>query len=210
MRIKSRAENRERGSALVEFVLCFSLFWVPLFFGTLQMGFSLIRAIQVTQISRDAAHMFAFGTDFSQAPAQNLLSNLAPSLGIVANGRGAVVLSSITYVDAIACTAGGHSSTSTCPNYQKAVFTRWIVVPSSSTNVSAFGNPHSLADPTTGIITAANYTTSASAVATNFLSLIPLSASTQISYVAETSVNSQDFHWWGAFPNTTIASRAIF
>ena len=210
MRIRPTAEICERGSALVEFVLCFALFWVPLFFGTLQIGFSLIREIQVTQVCRDAAHMFAFGTDFSQPAAQTLLSDLAPGLGIVANGRGVVVFSSITYVDAAACTAGGYSSTSTCPNYQKAVFTRRITVPSTSSQTGTFGDPKSIADSSTGYISAANYTTSSSAVANGFLNLISINSSTQICYVAETFVKSTDFKWWSLFPHPTIAARFIF
>src|SRR5450432_4258440 len=74
--------SREAGSALVEFVFCAGLFWMPLFVGTLFAGLNLIRVLQVTQLCRDAAHMSAYGIDFSQTSAQNLLVSLAPSLGL--------------------------------------------------------------------------------------------------------------------------------
>src|SRR5437016_5763979 len=97
---------QEKGSALVEFVLCFGIFWVPLFLGTLTAGFNLIAAIQVTQVCRDAAHMYSQGIDFSQSTYKTLLVNLAPSLGMAATGgRGEVIFSTITYIDHTDCAA---------------------------------------------------------------------------------------------------------
>src|SRR6266700_6460539 len=89
----------ERGSALIEFVFVCSLFWVPLFFGTLVIGFSLVQALQVTQVCRDAAHMYAFGVDFSQTIYKNLLVSLGPDLGMTTNGgKGVVIFSTVTYI----------------------------------------------------------------------------------------------------------------
>jgi hypothetical protein len=43
----------ERGTALIELALCLSLFWLPLFLGTVGIGFGLRLETQVTQVCRD-------------------------------------------------------------------------------------------------------------------------------------------------------------
>src|SRR5437764_678328 len=112
--MQSESSNRkERGSALIEFVLCFGLFWLPLFFGTWIIGFNIIRTMQVTQVCRDAAHMYAYnGIDFSQSAAQTMLVSMAPGLSLNVNGtgNGVVILSTITYVTQSDCTASNISS----------------------------------------------------------------------------------------------------
>src|SRR5690349_11516666 len=95
--------SRERGSALIEFVLAFSLFWLPLFFGTLVIGFSLIRGVQVTQICRDAGHMYSYGIDFSQQSYRNLLAGIAQGYNLTSSGNGVVVLSTVTYITSTDC-----------------------------------------------------------------------------------------------------------
>ena len=89
---------KERGSALVEFALCVSIFWLPLFLGTMEIGLSLRRAIQVTQVCRDVAHMYGAGVDFSQTSAQTLLQSIAPGIDFSSTSTTAVIiLSTILY-----------------------------------------------------------------------------------------------------------------
>jgi hypothetical protein len=204
-----KLRNSERGSALVEFVLCFSLFWLPLFLGTLVLGFNLVRAIQVTQVCRNAGHMYAYGTDFSQIAYQNLLVGQAPGLNMTVNGgNGVVILSTITYADATACQAAGLQDN--CPNQGKAVFTRRIVIGNRSLNTSTFGTPASNIMDGNGNISSASSLTDASAVANGFLDVVPLQSSTQLAYVAEMWVISPDYNWWSAFGTTGSSARAIF
>ncbi len=139
MQVTRKSHSRQKGSALIEFVLCFALFWVPLFLGTLVIGFNVIRAIQVTQVCRDAGHMYSYGMDFSQSAYQNLLVSLAPGLNMtVSGGKGVVILSTVTYVDQTDCTAGGYPH---CANLNQTVFTRRIVIGNSGLYSSAFGTP---------------------------------------------------------------------
>lgn len=203
-------KTSERGSALVEFVLCFGLFWIPLFFGTLVLGLNLNRAMQVTQVCRDAGHMYAYYTDFSQPAYQNMLVNLAPSLNITTNGgNGVVVLSTITYADQTAC--NGANLTNGCPNMGQAVIVRRIVIGNPSIHDSAFGSllNSGLMD-SSGNISNTNYLTDSRAVAQNFLNVIPLQSSKQFAFIAEMWVISPDYNFWKVLGNSGSSARAIF
>jgi hypothetical protein len=214
--LKSRPSS-ERGSALVEFVLCFGLFWVPLFLGTLVIGFNLIRAVQVTQVCRDAGHMYSFGIDFSQTGYKNLLASLAPGLSVDpagTGGRGVVILSTVTYVDATQCQAGGYSST--CPNQGQIVFTRRIVVGKTSLHTSAFGTPNSSLVDSSGNVRAGSnsgtsgYLNDSSAIATGFSNVLSLTSGQQYAYVSEMFVQSNDYNWWSFLGPIRLSARSIF
>ncbi len=211
-RIAPARKRGEQGTALIEFMLCFGLFWVPLFFGTLLFGFNLIRAIQVTQVCRDAGHMYAFNTDFTQPGSQHLLVTLAPSLNMTpTGGNGVVVLSTLTYADSNLCQGAGLQPDSAhCPNLGQIVFTNRIVVGSSALHVSAFGTPAASIIGTGGNILASNYLTDPSAVASNFSSVINLQSSSQFAYVSEMWVTSPDFNFWNAFGPVMIGARSVF
>ena len=207
---KNRSSS-ERGSALVEFVVCFGLFWVPLFLGLLVMGFDLIRAMQVTQVCRDAGHMYSYGMDFSQSAYQDLLVSLAPGLNMTTSGgNGVVILSTVTYIAASDCTAGGYQATqSSCANLNQTVFTRRIVVGNASLHTSAFGTPNSSDLDSSGNVSAAGYLNNVNDRAVGFGNVIPLSSG-QFSYMAEMYVESPDLSWWSYLGTTWANSRAIF
>lgn len=220
--MSSKKRPREKGSAIVEFVLSVSVFWVPLFMGTLVLGFNLVRAIQVTQVCRDAAHMYSYGIDFTQSSYQTLLANLSTGLSLNVSGdsgpfgntsnlgSAVVILSTITYVDQTACTAGGYSSSS-CTNLGKTVFTKQVVLGSTNLHASAFGTPASTDLDSSGDVSAAGYLTHSASRATNFNpNVLPLTSSTQFAYVAEVWVSSSAVSWWSYLGNTTISSRSIF
>ena len=196
---------------MVEFVLCMGLVWVPLFFGMLVLGFNLVRAMQVTQVCRDAAHMYAFGTDFSQSGSQNLLISLASGLNMTTTGgNGVIILSTITFADDLACQAAGLQS-SNCPNYHQPVFTRRIVIGNQGIQTSAFGTPSASIVNADGTISLTNSVSDPSAVANGFISVIPtLNSSTQLVYVAEMQVISPDYNWWSFLGSSGSSARAIF
>lgn len=209
------SRRREKGSALIEFVLGFALFWVPLFFGMLTVGFNLVRAVQVTQLCRDAAHMYSKGIDFSETEYQTLLLDLAPALKITATGgNGVIILSTMTYIDSAQCTAAGYSSTG-CPNYHKTVVTKRIVIGKSSLHASAFASPSSSLISSDGDIPSGDnkgtsgYVNSTSTVTSNFSNLVSLQSG-QYSYVAETYVQSSDLNWGGALQINGISALSIF
>ena len=223
LHIKKRTNSRERGSALIEFVLCTALFWLPLFLGTLIIGFNLIRAIQVTQVCRDTGHMYANGVDFSQSggAAQTLAVNLVPGLNITPAGNGAIILSTIAFVDSALCATGGYTgSPATCPNIGDMVFTRRIVIGNSSGTapyISAFGAPSaSIMDPSgngnvvPGSPSHSGYLNDPSAVATGFSNVITFTNSAQSAYLSEMTVTSPDFSFGGFYGVPQVSARSIF
>ena len=64
--MQHRRRANQKGNALVEFALV-ALVAIPLMLGTLFLGIAMGNNIQAIQISRDVAHMYAKGVDFSTA-----------------------------------------------------------------------------------------------------------------------------------------------
>ncbi len=201
--------RRERGSILVEFAVCMAIIWIPLMFGTWGIGFSLIREAQVTQICRDAGHMYSQGIDFSQPNYKALLQSLTPgTIQITGTGNTLVYLSTIIYVDANQCVAGGYSS-GVCPNLGKAVFSRQLPVGNVALGfASKMGTPTGLMDANYNV-SAANYARQAAAIANGFPSAIQLSSNSSLAYVGEVYVHSPDYNFWNLVP-TDEYSYSIF
>jgi|SRR5579875_476818 len=212
MRLRNRmshatARARERGSALIEFLLCMALLIVPLLLGTTVLGLNLVREIQVTEVCRDATHMYSQGVDFTETSYQTELFKIAQGLNITANGgNGVIILSTITYIDSNACAAGGVSN-SNCTNLGKNVFTRQVVIGNSALQASAYGTPP-VDSSNSDNVSETNYLTNSAAQAQNF-TLISLSAG-QYAYVGETYFQTPDLSWWGPLGTTHISARFVF
>ncbi len=193
--LHGKACSGERGSSLVEFVLCFALFWVPFFFGMWDVGISLIRSIQVAEVCRDAAHMLAFGIDFSDPSNQTMLQTIAQGLNLTTTGQSVVILSVVTYVNSSSCTNAGLSN---CANTNQYVLIKRVVVGNSSVRLSAYGNPPSTDMDSSGNIAPGTYMTDAACVAAKFSNLFPVVSGTptlafgQYAYMAETTLTSPD------------------
>lgn len=196
---------------MVEFTCAAGLFLVPLLLGTIVIGQNLIRAIETTQVCRDASHMYAYGVDFSQPSNQNILINIGQGLNLqVSGGNGVVILSTVTYIDGTACQAGGYQpNASSCANYMQTVFTRRLVIGNSSIRSSAFGTPNPSLIDSSGNISQAGYLNDTSTRAVGFSSVVPLSAN-QFAYMGEMYVASPDLNWWGLLGNTGSSARSIF
>src|SRR5438093_119124 len=147
------SKRKNKGSAAIEFVLVSSFVIVPLILGLFTYGFAVIRAMQAVQMTRDVAHMYALGSDFSKQGVQNLLAQrLTHGLNLVANsgnvtggttGYGVVVLSTYQKLDAVQC--GG------CNNSGHIVVMRRIVVGNKTLYQTGYGAPTpSLIDPNSG------------------------------------------------------------
>src|SRR5665811_898950 len=140
MRLKRPRRGNRRGNELIEFALVMSLL-LPLLFGTVVVGLNLGRSIQVTQVSRDAGHMYSRNVDFSDPGNQNLIQRLAQGLNIrVTGGTGVVILSTIEFIGQAQCDAAGLVG-SACTNLNQTVFTHRIVIGNASARSSAFGTP---------------------------------------------------------------------
>lgn len=203
----------EGGTALIEFVLCTSLIVVPLFFGLIVIGLSLVLANQVTEVCRDTGHMFAYGVDFSQTSSQLLVTNqLAQGLGMTTTGgSGVIYLSAITYVDSTSCAAAGYQADSThCPNINQAVVVKRLTIGNTSVANSSFApsiTPGIIAS--SGNISSSGYLTDTSVRASSFTNLITLTVG-QYAYVAEMFVNPPTTGIWNLFSSHIVTARSIF
>jgi hypothetical protein len=155
--------------------------------------------------------MYAYGVDFSQSANQSLLLRLANGLNITANrGTGAVIFSTITYVAASDCTAGGlGANSSQCPNLNYMVLTNRLVIGNSSLKASAFGTPNASDMDSSGSISSSKFLTDTSTRATGFSNLIAISSG-QYAYVSEVYFSSPDYDWTGFLTGTGVAARNIF
>lgn len=199
----------ERGGAVIEFMFS-TLIWVPLLLGIIGIGTELVREIQVTQVCRDAAHMYAYGVDFSQSSSQQLILQAAPNLGLAqTGGNGAIILSTIRVISAADCQAGGLTADSqNCPNLNQPVFTNQILIGNSAYK-SAFDNPNPPTTDSTGAVSQSTTLTSTSDRAPRMNQFLPSLAAGQMAYVGETFVNNANLAGTG-FGGSVIASQSIF
>jgi hypothetical protein len=200
--------SRERGGAIVEFTLAMSFLLMPLLLGTMVIGQNLIREIEVTQVCRDAGHMYSYGIDFSQSGNQDLLVKIAQGLSFQkSGGNGVVILSTVTYISSNDCQAGGFGSN--CANVNQTVFTRRIVVGNASVKSSAFGTPSASLIDSSGNISQAGYLNNTSTRAVGFSNLVNLTSG-QFSFMSEMYVATPDLSFWSYLGSTGVSARTIF
>jgi hypothetical protein len=193
---------------MIEF--CFaSLLWLPLLLGTSLFGMALIRAIQVSQLSRDSGHMYARKIDFTIPQNAAVLGRLASSLSIQqTGGAGAIVLSTVTRVTDSDCAA---ANLQVCPNSGKYVFTNFYVYGNLSYAQTQLGNPGLNTMKNGSAIQMAQYLSDPSLVATKFpdyLQFVPQQPG-QLAYISEVTVDAQAISW-SAFNNTRSYARTFF
>ena len=175
------SKRRQSGNAMIEFALCMTLL-IPLFLGSVVVGISLRRSVQVTQVSRDAGHMFARWVDFSQPANQDLIVRLAQGLNMTrTGGNGVVILSKVMHIGSTECTAGG-LTVGQCTNYNLSVIVQRIVIGNAGLRSSSFGTPGSGLLNSKGEVS--NYLTESSARTTGFSNLLSLQIG-ELAYVSE-------------------------
>ena len=187
---------------------------VPMLFGTVAFGVNLGNWLQSTQITRDVAHLYARGIDFSVVSNQNLAVNLAQGMGgmTVAGGNGILILSQIRQVYQADCDAA--SLGDKCTNLGKRVFSNRLVIGNSRLRASNFGTPPPAFVTANGNISSSDYLQKASLVATNFDDSIlgqvpPGMADGDVAFVVESFFSTPDLSFLGVGGNGSY-SRAIF
>ena len=197
--------RRQRGTELIEFALV-ATFLLPLLFGTVVVGLNLSRSIQVTQVSRDAGHMYSRNVDFSDPANKAIVERLAQGLNIhVTGGTGVVILSTIEFIGTAQCTAGGLTS-GQCTNLNYPVITNRIVIGAAGARASSFGTPNPELIGANGNVS--NYLTNTSARANGFTSVLAMQAG-DIAYVSEVYVPSSDYGLPG-YQTTGVYCRTVF
>ena len=160
----------QRGNLILEFA-AIGPFLVLVLLGVVSVGFMLSRSVQVSQLTRDAAHMFFDGVDFSVTGNQKVIGRLGYGMGLASDalgtidtsGNGVVILSQLLVVGDSECAAAGYASPySSCPNYHQLVIERRIVVGNPALRVSTFGSPVQALVQADGSIQPHDYCTDAS------------------------------------------------
>lgn len=164
--------QRRRGAAMVELALGLTLLF-PILLGVGAIAIRLGRTLQATQATRDIAHMYALGADFSLPGTQALAGTLSREYNLSSTGQAVLLFSRIMKVQQIDCDAAGLH---TCPNLNLPVFTQRIVMGNPSLRSSNFGTPPAGYLGTSGTIASVNYCQQSSLIATGFDAVLPLGA----------------------------------
>ena len=172
--------RRGRGSAMIEAALVISVA-VPVLLGVSGIGVRLGRTLEGTQVTRDVAHMYALGTDFSLSGTQAIAQTLSRDFTLTASGTGVLILSRVVKVFQTDCNAAG---VPTCPNLNQTVFAQRIVIGNTSLRSSSFGTPPGTYIDAEGNISASNYCKLSTLVASGFDAVLSLQQG-QSAYLTE-------------------------
>jgi hypothetical protein len=189
---------------------------IPLLIGTFVFGFRLVQSQQLDQITRDLAHMYSRGIDFTTSGGASEAESLADQFGLTATGQCALFFSTITLETSAACQAA--TGQTTCTNINQAVFTQQVGIGNVTSNASVFGTPSSTGSlpATSGVSndyssnpTAVQQATDTWAVANGFNNVLNLSSG-QTVYVVEMYDNTPALSVGGITGKPLVYSRAIF
>jgi len=169
----------------------------PILLGVGAIGIRLGRTLQATQATRDIAHMYALGADFSLPGTQALAGTLSREYNLSSTGKGVLLFSRITKVQQIDCDAAGLH---TCPNLNLPVFTQRLVMGNPSLRSSHFGTPPSAYIGASGTISSVNYCQESSLIANGFNSVLSLSPG-QSTTMVEGYFSMPDINFLG-FPDS--------
>ena len=155
---------------MIELALALSLAF-PLLLGVGAIGIRLGRTLQATQLTRDVAHMYAWGTDFSLAGTQAIARTLSQDFTLTGTGESVLLFSTVYVVQQTDCNAAGLH---TCPNLNLAVFTQRVAIGNPALRASQFGTPPANYIGSGGNIALADYCQQTSLLATGFSSVLAL------------------------------------
>ena len=202
---RSNRRRSQRGTAAIEFAMVSLTLFVPMLLITVVLGLNLGRAIQGTQVARDAGSMYMRGVDFSLPDNKLLIQRLTNGMNMTTTGgNGVVILSTVTFISAAACAP---ILPSPC-NSDKYVLTERITIGNSSLRTSNFPASGSISQDSSGNVL--NYMTDPNAVIANFGTNVMTLSGGEFSYVAESYFSSPDFDMPGVATGTGTYSRAVY
>jgi hypothetical protein len=213
--MRQRARLKQLGATIIEFTLSLQVL-VLLLTGIYVFGFRLVQAQQLFQITRDLAHMYSRGVDFTVAGAAADAQILAGQFGLTSTGNSVVVLSTIQIETPAACLNA--TGVATCPNLNLPVFVQQVALGNTSALTSPFGTPTASGalSATPGVandystnVSAAAQANSPWAVALNFNSVLALSGG-EVTYMAEMSNTTVGLNVPGLTGSPHVYARAIF
>lgn len=154
---------------------------VPVLLGVAGLGIRLGRTLDATQVTRDVAHMYALGTDFSLPGTQAIARTLSREFSLTSSGTGVLILSRIRKVYQADCDAAGVPS---CPNLNEPVFTQRLVIGNVGLRASSFGTPPGSYIDAQGNISSHDYCGQLTLIAHGFDSVLSL-AQNQSAFLVE-------------------------
>jgi hypothetical protein len=174
------ARRPARGNSMVEMALIVAVS-VPVLLGVSGVGIRLGRTLDATQVTRDVAHMYALGTDFSLTGTQAIARTLSREFSLTSSGTGVLILSRIVKVYQADCDAAGVPS---CPNLNQPAFAQRIVIGNATLRASSFGTPPGSYIDAQGNISSHDYCSQSTLLAGSFDSVLSL-AQNQSAYLVE-------------------------
>lgn len=210
MEARSASSRRRatQGSSLVEFALVI-VFLLPILLGIFSIGMSLTMSVQASVVARDAGSMFMRYVDFSQSSNKALIVRIARGMGMTeTGGNGTVILTQILRIGAGQCVPP-YANTASCPNFNRHVITRRVIIGNATLTTSTFGTPATSIVAADGTISAANYLADASARATAFDSLMILGDG-ETAFISEAYFLTPNLDMPGFRTNTFVYQRNIF
>lgn len=201
-------KRSERGNSLIEFSLVI-VFLLPIMFGVFSVGMSLTKSVQAAVVARDAGSMFMRYVDFSTSSNKGLIVRVARGLGMTeSGGNGTVILTQIMKAGTTQCIPA-YPNTASCPNFNRHVIIKRIVIGNSSLTQSSFGTPAPSIITSDGGITAANYLANTTARADAFDAVMNLGDG-ELAFVAEAYFRTPELDMPGYRTNTFVYQRSIF
>jgi hypothetical protein len=206
--ISPSRKRAARGNSLLEFALVIS-FLVPILLNVFSIGMRLTLSVQAAVVARDAGGMFMRFVDFSTATNKELIVRIARGMGMTATGgNGTVILTQIMRVGAGQCVPP-FPNTAACPNFNRHVIVKRVIIGNPSLTTSSFGTPASGLLTSDGSITATNYLTNATVRADPFDNLMTLGDG-ESAFISEAYFLTPDIDLPGFQANTFVYQRNIF
>lgn len=187
------------------------VFLLPIMFGVFSVGMSLTKSVQAAVVARDSGSMFMRYVDFSTTQNRALIVRIANGLGMTDNGgNGTVILTQIMRAGTGQCVPT-YANTASCPNFNRHVIIKRIVIGNTTLTTSAFGTPAVGIIGTDGSITPANYLSNSTARADAFDAVMnPDLGDGEFAFVAEAYFRTPELDMPGYRVNTHVYQRSIF
>ncbi len=200
--------RRQRGNTVIEFALVLS-FLALLLMGTFSVGMTLTKSVQAGVVARDAGAMFMRYVDFTLTGNKDLLVRLANGMNMTTGGgNGVVIMTQIQMIGTTECAAGG-LSTGACPNYNRPVVIKRMIVGNTTLYTTTFGTPTPSLIQSDGTISTTNYLNDTSVRADAFTAVMTLNAG-EFAYVSEAYFKTPEIDMPGFRDNTYVYQRNIF
>ena len=221
----------EAGNTILEFGIVM-VFLIPMFTGAFTIGMALTKAIQVSNVARDAVVLMVrsntdpnSGLDLSLTQNQRIIVRAAQGLGMAsdaqndpsANGNGVVILSKVIMVGPAECSVGITPAppgappwnAGNCPNYGSYVFAYRIVIGNGTRWSSTLGNPGGTVQ-TNGTITAVDIASNTSDRAANFATVTGMTlTSGNFALISEMYADVSYLNFFSVLKTPVIYARSI-